>query len=315
MIPLSASITKTESWQMELAHGFRSPRELLSYLELDALWDPGMEEAANHFPLRVPHYFAALMTKGNPADPLLRQVLPVDDELSLVPGFTMDPTGDQKARQGPGLLMKYHGRALLLATGRCAINCRYCFRRHYPHADQQAHPGNWKPVLSTLRKDASFSEVILSGGDPLLLSNSRLAGLIGELERLPHLRRLRIHSRLPVVLPDRINATLVDILANTRLKCALVIHANHPLELTPQLGRALAPLFKSGITLLNQSVLLRQVNDDPEIQTDLCELLFDYNVLPYYLHLLDKVEGAARFEVPEYQAQEIYQHMRQQLPG
>ena len=315
MIPFSTRFSKTDNWQRELAGGFRSPRALLDYLELGYLWRPEMEEAASRFPLRVPRYFADLMAKGNPDDPLLRQVLPLGAELSFVPGFTTDPTGDRQARCGPGLLRKYHGRALLLATGSCAINCRYCFRRHYPHADQQAHPGDWGPVLSELRRDNGVSEIILSGGDPLILANSRLAELLGELEELPHLRRLRIHSRLPVVLPERIDAGLVEMLADSRLGCALVIHANHPAELTDELGDALAPLCQRGVTLLNQSVLLRQVNDDPETQIGLCELLYDYNVLPYYLHVLDKVKGAAHFDVPEHQARKIHQHMQRRLPG
>ena len=315
MIPFSSSTTNRKGWQQQLVEGLRSAGELLDYLGLNRFLDSRMEKAAARFPLRVTRYYANLMERGDFDDPLLRQVLPSPRELETADGFTMDPTGDLPARAGPGMLRKYRGRALVIASGGCAINCRYCFRRHFPYQENRVGPGAWKPLLSELSGDDTVSEIILSGGDPLMLSNSRLETLVGELGRIGHLKRLRIHSRLPVVLPDRVDHGLVIILGETRLKCTLVLHVNHPRELTPELGRALEPLAAAGITLLNQSVLLRKVNDAPGIQVDLCEKLFDYSILPYYLHQLDKVEGAAHFLVADARAREIHGIMRQQLPG
>jgi len=315
MIPFSASTTNRKGWQQQLVSGFRHAGELLDHLELASFFDSRMERAAAQFPLRVPRFYANLMEKGNIDDPLLLQVLPSPRELETAPGFTRDPTGDIPARAGHGMLRKYPGRALVIASGGCAINCRYCFRRHYPYQENRASPGAWKPLLFELAADETISEIILSGGDPLMLSNSRLETLVRELGRIGHLRRLRIHSRLPVVLPDRVDRGLVEILAETRLNCTLVLHVNHPTELTPELGLALEPLPAAGITLLNQSVLLRKVNDSPEIQIGLCEKLFDYGILPYYLHQLDKIEGAAHFLVSDPRAKEIHGIMRQQLPG
>ncbi|RTZ79407.1 MAG: EF-P beta-lysylation protein EpmB [Gammaproteobacteria bacterium] len=315
MIPFSSSTTNRKGWQQQLVEGLRSAVELLDYLGLTTFLDSHMEEAAARFPLRVTRYYANLMERGDFDDPLLRQVLPSPRELETADGFTRDPTGDLTARAGPGMLRKYRGRALVIASGGCAINCRYCFRRHYPYQENRASPGAWEPLLSGLAGDDTVSEIILSGGDPLMLSNSRLETLVGELGRIGHLKRLRIHSRLPVVLPDRVDHGLVEILDETRLKCTLVLHVNHPRELTPELGRALEPLAAAGIILLNQSVLLRKVNDAPGIQVDLCEKLFDYNILPYYLHQLDKVEGAAHFLVADARAREIHGIMRQRLPG
>lgn len=315
MIPFSAPSTNRKSWQQQLREGFRTIPELLDHLQLAQLHDLRMEQAARGFPLRVPRYYAGLMEKGNAEDPLLLQVLPSVRELDLLPGFGRDPTGDLPAVAGPGILRKYPGRALVITTGSCAINCRYCFRRHYPYSENRASPGDWHPLLASLGRDETISEVILSGGDPLVLANEQLHTLIRGLGRLSHVKRLRIHSRLPVVLPDRIDASLVDILASYPSKCILVLHINHPAELTPELACSIAPLSAAGITLLNQSVLLRRVNDSPEIQITLCEKLFDSGILPYYLHQLDKVEGAAHFMVADEAARQLHQAMRDSLPG
>jgi EF-P beta-lysylation protein EpmB len=255
------------------------------------------------------------MEKGNTEDPLLLQVLPSDRELELHPGFSHDPTGDLFAAAGPGILRKYRGRALIITTGSCAIHCRYCFRRHYPYSANRASPGDWGPLLATLGQDKTISEVILSGGDPLMLANEHLGTLIRKLGRLRQVRRLRIHSRLPVVLPARIDSPLINILAAFPAKCTLVLHVNHPAELTPELAASIAPLSAAGITLLNQSVLLRRVNDRLEAQVELCEKLFDCGILPYYLHQLDKVKGAAHFMVTREAAKQLYQAMRENLPG
>ncbi|HHH39872.1 MAG TPA: EF-P beta-lysylation protein EpmB [Sedimenticola sp.] len=315
MIPFSGALTNTERWQRQLAESFRSPRALLEHLELAHLWHPRMEEAAAAFPLRVTRYFAGLMKKGDPADPLLLQVLPSARELEAAPGYSEDPTGDGPARTGPGVLRKYHGRALVIATGSCAVHCRYCFRRHYPYQENRPDARDWSDVVESLAADPTLSEAILSGGDPLALADSRLQGLVDGLARLPHLQRLRIHTRLPVVLPQRIDTGLVRLLAGNRLKCALVLHANHPAEVTTALAAALTPLRRAGVTLLNQAVLLKGINDRLDLQTELCEKLFDIGVLPYYLHQLDKVSGAAHFEVSKNRAKALHEEMRVQLPG
>ncbi len=265
--------------------------------------------------MRVPRYYAALMTYGDAQDPLLRQVLPLGDELVAVAGFSRDPVGDLAARAGSGLLHKYHGRALVITTGACAVHCRYCFRRHYPYGDDHAGRDQWQPLLAELAARPDIEEAILSGGDPLSLSDTRLAALIAGLDAIPHLKRLRLHSRQPVVLPSRLTEELVRLLARSRLTTSLVLHANHPREMTAALGQALGPMRSAGITLLNQAVLLAGVNDQLEIQVQLAEHGYVLGILPYYLHQLDPVAGAAHFKVPDEQARALHRAMRDRLPG
>ncbi|HUM90603.1 MAG TPA: EF-P beta-lysylation protein EpmB [Candidatus Competibacter sp.] len=313
-------LTKTDSrqvprWQQELARAITEPAELLRELALDLALLPAARAAAARFPLRVPRGFVARMRQGDPDDPLLRQVLPLAAELSPVPGFMADPVDDQAARAAPGVLHKYHGRVLLIATGACAIHCRYCFRREFPYSENHAGGDSWRPALNYLSQDRSLREVILSGGDPLSLSDRRLGALLAELERIPHLERLRIHSRQPIVLPERVDDGLLDLLARTRLRPILVIHANHPREIDDTVRRVLERLAGIGVTLLNQSVLLRGVNDTVPTLVELSEVLFTARVLPYYLHLLDRVQGAAHYEVNETEASTIMEVLRQRLPG
>ena len=313
-------LTKTDSrqvprWQQELARAITEPAELLRELALDLALLPAARAAAARFPLRVPRGFVARMRQGDPDDPLLRQVLPLAAELSPVPGFMADPVDDQAARAAPGVLHKYHGRVLLIATGACAIHCRYCFRREFPYSENHAGGDSWRPALNYLSQDYSLREVILSGGDPLSLSDRRLGALLAELERIPHLERLRIHSRQPIVLPERVDDGLLDLLARTRLRPILVIHANHPREIDETVRRVLERLAGIGVTLLNQSVLLRGVNDTVPTLVELSEVLFTARVLPYYLHLLDRVQGAAHYEVNETEASTIMEVLRQRLPG
>ena len=312
MIPVSAPATNPQNWQRELAEGFRHPAQLLRHLELP-VGTLTCDAAHAQFPLRVPRHFADLMEKGNPQDPLLRQVLPTGRELISPPGFGPDPTGDQAAHAGFGLLKKYRGRALVVATASCAVHCRYCFRRHYPYGEASAT--QWQGLLEALAADDTLTEVILSGGDPLMLATPKLADLLEALTQIPTLRRLRLHSRLPVVLPSRLDDHLVTLLTNLPLPTTLVLHVNHPAELSEPLARALAPLRRGGVTLLNQSVLLRGVNDRLQTQQTLCEKLFDHGILPYYLHQLDKVSGAAHFQVPDDQAIALHEEMRARLPG
>jgi EF-P beta-lysylation protein EpmB len=265
--------------------------------------------------VRVPRGFIARMRHGDPADPLLLQVLPQAAELGDVPGFGRDAVGDLAARAAHGVLHKYDGRALLIATGSCAVNCRYCFRRHFPYAEETAAGNRWSSALDHLRNDHSISELILSGGDPLSLSTPKLAELTAALLDLPHIRRLRIHTRLPVVLPERVDGELVDWLAGLRLQRVVVVHANHPREIDASVVAACKALHHAGATLLNQSVLLRGINDDVGVLADLSERLFAAGVLPYYLHQLDRVAGAAHFEVTDGAALDLMEVLRQRLPG
>ena len=267
------------------------------------------------FPLRVPRGFVARMRHGDPDDPLLRQVLPLDEEMRVSAGFSLDAVGDAVARTGTGLLQKYRGRALLVATGSCAINCRYCFRRHFPYAAETAAREGWRETVEVIRDDRSIEEVILSGGDPLSLSTSKLAELTGELAGITHLKRLRIHTRLPVVLPERVDPALLQWLKGVPWPVAIVLHANHANEFDAGVDAALGRLRSSGALLLNQAVLLRGVNDSVQALADLSERSFAAGVLPYYLHQLDRVQGAAHFEVSDDQARAIHATLAARLSG
>ena len=255
------------------------------------------------------------MRHGDPLDPLLRQVFPLIDEGITHPNFVTDPVGDQLAITSPGILQKYHGRALLLTTGACAIHCRYCFRRHFPYQDSNPLASQWQETLSALQNDDSVSEVILSGGDPLVLSDKKLANMVEQLEAIPHLKRLRIHTRLPLVLPERINSELLNWLSQTRFQVIMVIHANHANELADDVAQVLRSFSAINVQLLNQSVLLKGINDTVEDLANLSERLIELGVLPYYLHLLDPVAGAAHFDVSEAQGIQLIKQLRTQLSG
>ena len=306
---------QTPVWQQELARAITAPEELLVATGLGTEWLPAARAAARLFPLRVPHGFVARMRRGDPHDPLLRQVLPLAEECLTAPDFAADPVGDAAAMTVPGVLHKYRGRVLLTATGACAVHCRYCFRRHFSYADANPAADHWQAALGYIAADDSITEVILSGGDPLTLSDRRLRELTGALAAIPHVRRLRIHTRLPIVLPERVDDGLLGWLADLRQPCVVVVHVNHANELDAAVKAALVRLKDAGVQLLNQSVLLRGVNDSGAALAALSEALFACGVLPYYLHLLDKVQGAAHFDVPEPIAQAIVTDMRGRLPG
>ena len=315
MIPETAPIRQTPVWQQELARAITAPEELLVATGLGTEWLPAARAAARLFPLRVPHGFVARMRVGDPHDPLLRQVLPLAEECVTAPGFATDPVGDAAAMTVPGVLHKYRGRVLLTATGACAVHCRYCFRRHFRYADANPAADHWQAALGYIAGDVSISEVILSGGDPLTLSDRRLGELTDALAAIPHVQRLRIHTRLPIVLPERVDDGLLAWLGNLRLPGVVVVHVNHANELDAAVKAALARLKDAGVQLLNQSVLLRGVNDSGAALAALSEALFACGVLPYYLHLLDKVQGAAHFDVPETAASAIVTEMQGRLPG
>jgi EF-P beta-lysylation protein EpmB len=302
-------------WQQLWRDAIRDPRELLRLLDLPDLAATLSETAAAQFPLRVPRGFVARIRRGDRNDPLLRQVLPVLDEERVVPGFGLDAVGDAAARGATGVIHKYAGRALLVATGSCAVHCRYCFRRHFPYAEETAAAARWSEALDYLRSDAGIEEVLLSGGDPLSLSTAKLAEFTDALARIEHVRALRIHTRLPVALPERVDAELLDWLRRLPQHVVIVIHANHANELDAGVDAALAALRDAGATLLNQSVLLRGVNDAADALVALSRRLFEAGVLPYYLHQLDRVAGTAHFEVGDDQARDLHKTMTARLPG
>ena len=308
-------LTEQSSWRRSLATAIRDVESLVRELELPEEYATSAIEAAKSFPVLVPRSFLARMEVGNPQDPLLRQVLPVGEENVSVPGFVVDAVDDQAAKLAPGLLQKYRGRVLLMAAGSCAVNCRYCFRRHYPYSEEPRRLDDWEPAIQAIEQDQSVHEVILSGGDPLMLTDDRLAALVGRLEGIEHLTRLRIHSRLPIVLPDRVNPELIELLRGCRLQPIMVVHANHPHEIVGDCAEALRTLVRSGIPTLNQAVLLRGVNDQVEPLAELCERMIDLGVIPYYLHQLDRVAGTAHFEVPEATGLELIAKLRARLPG
>jgi len=303
------------AWRRELARAITDPADLLDALGLDSSLLPGARRAVGAFGLRVPLGFVARMTPGDPRDPLLRQVLPLGEELAPTPGFTSDPVGDGRAETVRGLLRKYDGRALLVASGACAINCRYCFRRDFPYGGHTATGDRRAAAVGAIAGDPSVTEVILSGGDPLMLSDERLKALTDDLATLPQLTRFRIHTRLPVVLPERVDDGLSDWLASLPWPVVVVVHANHPREIDDTVASALRRLRDAGATLLNQSVLLKGVNDDAGILARLSETLFAAGVLPYYLHMLDRVTGTAHFEVEERLARQIMAALANRLPG
>lgn len=335
------------SWQGRLKDAIRDPAELCALLSLPAGCLPAAKRAAEDFPLFVPRGYAAKMQPGNLRDPLLLQALPLAEEClpaesagtgslspfagpkpALSPGerrhsqaaesnldFVSDPVGDLQAQIAPGLLHKYHGRALLITTGACAIHCRYCFRRHYPYGEGPRSLAAWQPAIEQIASDPTIEEVILSGGDPLMLVDPWLKRLVEQLSAIGHVRRLRVHSRLPIVLPERVCAELLQWLCGTRLTPIMVVHANHPNEICSEVAKALRRLAAAGVTLLNQAVLLRHINDNADVLTELCLRLADLRVMPYYLHQLDRVRGAAHFEVPEAEGLAIMRELRRRLPG
>ena len=305
----------TAGWQRELADAVRDPGELCRLLAIDLPLADEARRSAAGFPLLVPRAFVARMRKGDRHDPLLLQVLPVAAERQVAAGFSADPLAEAAALAAPGLVQKYAGRALVLATGACAINCRYCFRRDFPYAESGATRAGVEAAVDAVAADPTIHEVILSGGDPLLLDDERLGRLFERIEAIPHVRRLRIHSRLPIVLPTRVTESLTAILAATRLATVVVVHANHPAELDAAVAAALARLAAARVILLNQAVLLAGVNDSVAVLATLSGRLVEIGVLPYYLHLLDRVQGTAHFEVSEDAAKCLHEALRGRLPG
>jgi EF-P beta-lysylation protein EpmB len=315
-----AVVDRDRSWRAALALAVRDPGRLAAVLGLDgaaaaSLAADGAAEAARRFSVRVPLEMAARMRRGDPADPLLRQFAPAAEETAAVAGWGRDPLAEAAATPVPGLLHKYRGRVLLVLTGACPVHCRYCFRRHFPYGDHALGEEALAAALAYVRADASIHEVILSGGDPLSLSDEALAALEARLAAIPHLRRLRLHTRWPIAVPSRVDTALLDWLGRSRLRPVVVVHCNHAAEIDGDVRAALGALRARGIAVLNQSVLLRGVNDSADALCELSEALHDAGVVPYYLHLLDRVEGAAHFAVAEREARRLVREMADRLPG
>ncbi|MFN0195953.1 MAG: EF-P beta-lysylation protein EpmB [Planctomycetaceae bacterium] len=307
--------TMEEDWHQSLAQAVRSTEELLACVGLPTSPKGIEHDAVEQFPVFVPHSYIRRMEWGNPTDPLLLQVLATNAELMTQKDFTADAVGDHSSRLTPGLLKKYEGRVLLIATGTCAIHCRYCFRRSYPYGQEPRQLPEWEPAIEALLADSSIHEVILSGGDPLMLTDQRLADLCDRLQAIPHVKRLRIHTRLPIVLPNRVTDRLMELLQSLRLQVLFVVHANHPHEIERDCPPALRKLVHGGFPVLNQSVLLKGINDDARSLMELSERLIDLGVIPYYLHQLDRVTGTGHFEVPIERGRELIAAMRRDLPG
>ncbi len=303
------------AWQTAMAKAVTDPALLLDLLSLDsALLEPA-KKAAQLFGLRVPHSFIQRMEKGNPRDPLLLQVLPLHAELNTTAGFIADPLDEKKYNILPGLLHKYHGRVLITLVGSCGVNCRYCFRREFPYENNNPGTKGWDKILSYILERPDITEVILSGGDPLVGSDDLLQLFCDKLLQIPHITTLRIHTRLPIVIPDRITDSLIYYLRDLPLKKIVVLHTNHPNEINSEVMLALQKLSQINITLLNQSVLLKNIYDDPETLISLSEKLWHSGVLPYYLHLLDKVTGTSHFDVDETTAKKLMAKLQENLPG
>ena len=302
-------------WQEELRTAIRDPRRLCEALGLPPEMANGSEGPVAEFPVFVPASYLKRIEHGNPADPLFLQVWPAATETVDADGFVDDPVDDAAFVLEPGLLKKYAGRALMIVTGACAVHCRYCFRRHFPYSETPPSETAWTGAIEAVRGDSSIEEIILSGGDPLTVTDARLASLAERFAAILHLRRLRIHTRLPVMIPSRVTDELLAWLTGTRLTPVMVIHANHAQELDDEVASAIDRLRMAGVMLLNQAVLLRDVNDSADAQAALSLRLIDLGVTPYYLHQLDRVRGAAHFEVSIAEGRAIVAELRRRLPG
>ncbi|MGB0459423.1 MAG: EF-P beta-lysylation protein EpmB [Porticoccaceae bacterium] len=312
---ISQPINLHSDWKAEFSNCVSSIDELLNQLGLKPHDLNATEQAARKFPIKVPQSFVQLMEYGNPNDPLLKQVLPITSELQVDNNFSTDPVGESSFNPVPGIVHKYRNRVLMIISPNCAINCRYCFRRHFPYDDNRQSKQQWLKALDYLKTKPEINEVIYSGGDPLAANDNFLRWLTGEIESIKHIKRLRIHTRLPVVIPARLDDQLLNWLSNTRLKPTVVLHINHANEIDTALSQGVNRLKQAGIMVLNQSVLLKGINDTSDQLINLSEKLFDAGIMPYYLHMLDPVQGASHFDVPRDRAVEIFNQIQAELPG
>ncbi len=316
LIPLHSVTEKTsDSWQYQLSHCISNVHHLCELLELDFQQLSFSEQASEQFSLKIPVAYAQRMRKGDYLDPLLLQVLPDPRELEYIPGYTQDPLQEAQSNQLTGVIHKYKNRVLLTLSGACAVNCRYCFRRHFPYTKNTIGTAQWQQILQYIAADSSIEEVIFSGGDPLATSDKRLANLVADLEKIAHVERLRIHTRLPIVIPDRITDTLCKTLRESPLQCVVVVHANHAKEFDSSVSTALEKLSRAQVTVFNQAVLLKNINDSVALQKDLHIASFKAGALPYYLFVLDPVQGAAHYDISDRQAQQLMAELQAHLPG
>lgn len=303
------------NWTQTLSNAIVDIKELLSILEINNENLLKKIDNNSNFPLYIPKSFITRMEKGNPNDPLLKQVIPLLKERENVPGYVLDPLKELKIINKLGVLQKYSSRVLLIVTGRCGINCRYCFRRHFPYNHFALRPSYIENTMKLISSDKTINEIILSGGDPLILADSKLMKLIKYVASIPHINTLRIHTRLPIIIPERIQDNLINILIKTRLKIILVTHINHKNEIDHNVEIAMNKLKIAGVTLFNQSVLLKGINDNLHTLKELSYSLFNIGIIPYYIHFLDKVSGVAHFEVTERKAKILYKKLLCNLPG
>ncbi|MCH8498030.1 MAG: EF-P beta-lysylation protein EpmB [Marinobacter sp.] len=316
LVEVRSAEPQPERWQALLANAINTPEALLQEVGLNPTeWLEGAERGHRLFPVLVPKPYLQRIGYGDPQDPLLRQVLPLLEEGVTLPGYSPDPLEERSASPVRGLIRKYRSRALLMVTGQCAINCRYCFRRSFPYGDHSLSPQARQQVIDTLAADPALNEVILSGGDPLAVNDRLISQWLDAIAGVSHIRRLRIHSRLPVVIPQRVTPALLAALSGSRLKVVLVVHVNHPQEIDADFAAAMGQLKEAGVTLLNQSVILRGVNDHADTLEALSERLFEVGILPYYLHAFDPVQGAAHFDVADAKATTLMTELRTRLPG
>ena len=307
------------NWQKELANGFNSPETLLDYLGFNASDFEHHHRARSLFALRVPRFFVDLMTRQDLNDPLLKQVMPMADEFIIDPEFSTDPLEEQVIdnikRSTKGMLHKYQNRVLLMLRGGCAINCRYCFRRHFPYDQHHNNKQDWLAVFEQINTDNNIDEVILSGGDPLMANDDYIAWICEQIETIPAIKRIRLHTRLPVVLPYRVTQNLLTALKKSSKQIIIVLHINHPNEISSELIQKVDLLCNAGITVLNQAVFLKGINDSVETQITLNEALFSARIQPYYLHMFDKVQGAAHFAISDERAVNIMRQVISQQSG
>ncbi len=315
MIPHTAAPLQTSSWQEELSRAIRDPHELFKLLELDSATLPAALAADKDFALKVPLPYLARIRKGDINDPLLAQVLPTGAELLTTPGYSSDPLEENRANPASGLIHKYKGRVLLIVSPACAIHCRYCFRRHFPYGDNQPGRKQWQAAFDYIAADSTISEVILSGGDPLAANDNYLQWLTAQIASIAHIKRLRVHTRFPVMIPSRIDENCIQWLTGTCLKTIVVLHVNHPNELDVGVREAVDRLKIAGAYVLNQAVLLKGINDDANTLIALSEKLFATGILPYYLHVLDPVLGAAHFDCDKHKIIDLGIQLRANLPG
>ena len=309
------TISNFISWQEQLARAITSPEQLLNLLDLDNRLLPAALRASRDFALRVPQSYIARMERGNPEDPLLKQILPIGLECETVEGYGLDPLAEQSQNPCNGVIHKYNGRLLLVTSSACAVNCRFCFRRHYPYSNNHLGGENWQKALDYIASDKTIHEVILSGGDPLAANDKRLKTMTEALNAIDHVKTLRIHSRFPIVIPERITDEMISWFTGQRLKPVMVVHCNHANEIDTSVINAMSKLRKAGVTLLNQSVLLKGINDNADTLVELSHALFGTGILPYYLHVLDPVQGAAHFDVSDETAKQLIQEMAAQCSG